>query len=93
MGKKRLFLIVWHVPAKVFERLYLSIAALINNNILYNVNINQLIFFLKEQSSNVEKRFYDLNSRMTRMVLATIPQKKKPDPVADAPDTQEEDDQ
>ena len=32
----------------------------------------------KQEFKNVEKRFYELNGRMTRMVLATIPKKEKP---------------
>ncbi|MCK5759911.1 MAG: hypothetical protein KAH33_01370 [Candidatus Delongbacteria bacterium] len=32
----------------------------------------------KQEFKDVEKRFYELNGRMTRMVLATIPKKKKP---------------
>ena len=32
----------------------------------------------KQEFKDVEKRFYELNGRMTRMVLATIPKKEKP---------------
>jgi|GEM_PF-1810378 len=32
----------------------------------------------KEFNSEVEKRFYDLNNRMTRMVLRKIPKKERP---------------
>lgn len=32
----------------------------------------------KQEFKDVEKRFYELNNRMTRMVLATIPKKEKP---------------
>ncbi|HAQ62216.1 TPA: hypothetical protein DCR49_09530 [Candidatus Delongbacteria bacterium] len=36
----------------------------------------------KEFNSEVEKRFYEINNRMTRMVLRKIPKKEKP---ADSP--------
>jgi len=51
-----------------------------NDKILYDSANKPIIN--AEFDKDVEKRFYALNNRMTNMVLATIPKKEKPEPVA-----------
>jgi len=51
-----------------------------DHKILYDYANNPMIN--EEFNKEVEKRFYELNNRMTNMVLATIPQKERPEPTA-----------
>ncbi len=48
-----------------------------NNKILFDAANKPKVN--PEFSGDVEKRFYSLNNRMTKMVLSSIPKKKRPD--------------